>query len=152
MKVVYLKYGLTALMMAFAMTLCFSCSSDDEEEPSEKAVFGLKFEYDVQLTGRDFSESKTITNREYIGHFTQTHDVHVGDTLSLSVKPLSPIAQLKSVDAWDGFGMISFDKETNKVFIVKKEYDGKTILTVEITDKSGASAAGTFQLQVLENN
>ena len=31
------KYGLTALMMAFAMTLCFSCSSDDDEEtPEEK--------------------------------------------------------------------------------------------------------------------
>ena len=50
----------------------------------------------------------------------QTNIVNVGDTLSLSVKPLNLTAQPKSVDAWDDLDMISFDKETNKVFIVKK--------------------------------
>ena len=30
------KYGLTALMMAFAMTLCYSCSSDDDEETNQE--------------------------------------------------------------------------------------------------------------------
>ena len=35
-KVTLFKYGLTALMMAFAMTLCFSCSSDDDEENNQE--------------------------------------------------------------------------------------------------------------------
>ena len=114
--------GLTALMMAFAMTLCFSCSSDDDEEevPSDNQVLSLAYEYEVRLTGRDFSERKTITNQPSASDNPQTHFVNVGDTLSLSVKPLHLTAQPKSVDAWDTCGMISFDKETNKVVIVKK--------------------------------
>ena len=154
-KLNFLKYGFAALMMAFAMTLCFSCSSDDDEEevpsvPSNNADSSLT--YEVQLTGRYFSESKTMTNYVSKVHSPLTHYVYVGDTLSLSVKPYFPTEQPKSVDAQDGLGMISFDKETNKVFIVKKNYDGKTSLTVKITDKSGASASGTFKLQVEENN
>ena len=37
-KVNYIKYGLTALLMAFAMTLCYSCSSDDEDAPIEEPI------------------------------------------------------------------------------------------------------------------
>ena len=37
-KLNFLKYGLTALMMAFAMTLCYSCSSDDDEQNNNQEV------------------------------------------------------------------------------------------------------------------
>ena len=35
-KLNFLKYGFAALMMAFAMTLCYSCSSDDEEDTNQE--------------------------------------------------------------------------------------------------------------------
>ena len=59
MKVLYLKYGLTALMMAFAMTLCFSCSSDDDEEtPGEKKESKEEqkdtFKGDGKINGHDY--------------------------------------------------------------------------------------------------
>ena len=155
-KLNFLKYGLTALMMAFAMTLCFSCSSDDDEDvPSENVSSqGSKksLAYEIKLTGRNLSEQINISNSGCLEREPRTHDVYVGDTLSLSVKPLFSTAQPKSVDAWDVLGMISFDKETNKVFIVKKYSDGQTTLTVKITDPSGKSVSGEFYLQVCENN
>ena len=157
-KLNFLKYGLTALMMAFAMTLCFSCSSDDDEEevPSDNPVLSLAYEYEVRLTGRDFSESIEIYKvGETISTTvldTESHFVNVGDTLSLSVKPLSLTAQPKSVDAWDNWDMISFDKETNKVLIVKNYSDGKTNLIFKITDPSGESVSEIFPLIVRENN
>ena len=151
------KSGLTALMMAFAVTLSFSCSKDDDEEvPSDNAHLS-SLHYVVWLTGRDFSESIVIykgdkyTMPSTLILDSQTNIVNVGDTLSLSVKPLYLTAQPKSVDAWDDLDMISFDKETNKVIIVKKNDDGKTSLTVKITDPSGESVQGIFDLKVLEN-
>ena len=35
MKTNFFKYGMFALTMAFAMTLCFSCSKDDEDEKAD---------------------------------------------------------------------------------------------------------------------
>ena len=141
------KYGLTALMMAFAMTLCFSCSSDDDEDvPSENVpLHGLiKLDYEIKLTSRYLSETKS-------GGFklnAPTHNVYVGDTLSLSVKPMGITAQPKSVDAWGDLGQISFDKETNKIVVVKKAYDGQCFLTVKVTDPSGESVSWDFHLQI----
>ena len=37
-KVNYIQCGLTALTMAFAMTLCYSCSNDDEDAPKEETI------------------------------------------------------------------------------------------------------------------
>ena len=145
------KYGLTALMMAFAMTLCFSCSSDDDEDvpsedvpPHESKKFLI---YEIKLTGRNFSK-QIILNSLNVEQDPQTHYVYDGDTLSLSVKPMDFTAQPKSVDAWGDWGQISFDKETNKIVVVKKAYDGKSLLTVKVTDPSGESVSWNFKLQI----
>ena len=147
------KYGLTALMMAFAMTLCFSCSSDDDEDvpsedvPSQGSIKLLH--YEIKLTSRNLSEPIVISNSGGSEPKPLTHVVFVGDTLSLSVKPIGRTAQPKSVDAWgDDSGVISFDKETNKIVVVKKAYDGKCFLTVKVTDPSGESVSWNFQLKI----
>ena len=148
------KYGLTALMMAFAMTLCFSCSSDDDEDvPSENVPSqGLKksLHYEIKLTSRNLSEQIFISNNEDYDYVEPplTHVVFVGDTLSLSVKPIGITAQPKSVDALGDWGQISFDKETNKIVVVKKAYDGQSFLTVKVTDPSGESVSCKFRLQI----
>ena len=149
------KYVLTALMMAFAMTLCFSCSSDDDEDvPSENVPLDgfIKLDYEIKLTSRNLSEQIVISNNGGSGPKPLTHLVFVGDTLSLSVKPIGRTAQPKSVDAWgDDSGVISFDKETNKIVVVKKAYDGQTLLTVKVTDPSGESVSWNFKLQINYN-
>ena len=129
------KYVLTALMMAFAMTLCFSCSSDDDEDvPSENVPLheSKKFlTYEIKLTSRNLSETINVSNSVRSKPKSLTHNVYVGDTLSLSVKPFGITAQPKSVDAWGGdLGQISFDKETNKIVVVKKAYDGQCFITI----------------------
>ena len=48
------KYGLTALMMAFAMTLCYSCSSDDDEETNQEV--NPPSNGDSKINGHDYVE------------------------------------------------------------------------------------------------
>ena len=53
-KLSFFKYGLTALMMAFAMTLCYSCSSDDDEENNR------------EVNPPSNGESGTINGHDYV--------------------------------------------------------------------------------------
>ena len=57
-KMNILKYGLTTLMMSFAMTLCYSCSSDDDEETSQEVNPPSNGECEISGTidGHDYVE------------------------------------------------------------------------------------------------
>ena len=69
-KINYLKYGLTALMMAFAMTLCYSCSSEISGHAYVELA-GLKWA--TENVGAVKGVEAVVTDPTYGCYYTQSN-------------------------------------------------------------------------------
>ena len=133
------KFGLTALMMAFAMTLCFSCSSDDDEETGGSKEPERTEQYvDLGLSVKWATCNIGASKPEECGDFfawgeTETH---------YNGNPLSPTGWKsdKYASDWYSFACYKYcDAETEGItkYCVSKSdgykgfTDGKTVLEME---------------------
>ena len=90
-----MKYGLTALMMAFAMTLCYSCSSDDDDEPHKEVdppangdgktngheyveIAGIKWA--TENVGAVSEVTPSVTNENYGYYYTQSKAIEAAES------------------------------------------------------------------------
>ena len=77
MKTSFFRYGITALMMAFAMTMCYSCSSDDDEEATAEEKYPPSNRQDninghayVELEGIKWA-TENVCEAEHVFDFQQ---------------------------------------------------------------------------------
>ena len=145
-KLSFFKYGLTALMMVFAMTLCYSCSSDDDEEnnrevnpPSNEAgeinghayveLAGLKWatENVGQVNGVEAKTGPGANNNEW-GCYLYTQD-----NAKKAAESWGGTWKLPTENQWKA--LINECKWTMK----KGSYGGKTMNGYIVSDKDDAS-------------
>lgn len=155
-KVIFYKHGLTALMMAFAMTMCYSCSSDDEDVTDENKSENSKQFVDLGLSVKWATCNIGATKPEEYGDYFawgETEPHYIGN-------PLSPSGWKsdKYESEWYSFACYKYcDAETEYItkYCVHKSdghkgfTDGKTVLMME-DDAAHVNWGGDWRMPTRE--
>ena len=141
MKVLYLKYGLTALMMAFAVVMLYSCSNGNKKTVEENK--NLKQDDRGIINGHEYVKIAGIKwATENVGEVDSVEAIATDETYGYYYTQENAV---KAVASWGGKWKLPTEEQWQKLkhecYWVFKDccYGGKTMTGYVVTDKKDSS-------------